>query len=145
MRTRRLALTFLSIGVTDALVGQFMCRPLVRVMSSSSCQAAVPILTKTDSMTQTPSTIADLRKEYSSEGLVDGNIPQDPFVLFGQWFEEARKANVLEPNAMVCIIVYTIILSVVLLTHLSKSTSFIVLINMPKQQAIFPLRTTQGS
>jgi hypothetical protein len=46
--------------------------------------------------------ISDLRKEYSKQGLSESEVPSDdPFELFEIWFEEARNANVLEPNAMV--------------------------------------------
>lgn len=45
--------------------------------------------------------ISDLRKEYSKQGLLESDISDDPFDLFTLWFQEACKANVLEPNAMV--------------------------------------------
>eukprot|EP01031_Cornospumella_fuschlensis_P035032 gene35032-42425_t len=46
--------------------------------------------------------IADLRKEYSSQGLVeDKNILNDgPFKLFDAWLSDAVAARVIEPNAM---------------------------------------------
>jgi len=45
--------------------------------------------------------MADFRKEYSEQGLSEGETPSDdPFILFTKWFDEACKANVLEPNAM---------------------------------------------
>lgn len=44
--------------------------------------------------------ISDLRKEYSRQGLIEGDIPLEPFSLFKTWFKEACEANVLEPNAM---------------------------------------------
>lgn len=46
------------------------------------------------------SSIGDLRKEYSTQGLLESSIPSDPFILFQTWFDEACAANVLEPNAM---------------------------------------------
>mmetsp|Transcript_3468 Transcript_3468/g.5408 ORF Transcript_3468/g.5408 Transcript_3468/m.5408 type:complete len:296 (+) Transcript_3468:28-915(+) len=48
--------------------------------------------------TSTP--VADLRKEYSNMGLHEGSLPLDPIELFTQWMDEAKQANVLEPNAM---------------------------------------------
>jgi len=44
--------------------------------------------------------IDELRKEYSSKGLLEDELPNDPMILFSNWFEEACNANVLEPNAM---------------------------------------------
>mmetsp|Transcript_2734 Transcript_2734/g.2892 ORF Transcript_2734/g.2892 Transcript_2734/m.2892 type:complete len:254 (+) Transcript_2734:46-807(+) len=44
--------------------------------------------------------IADLRKEYSSKGLSEDGTPDNPIELFKLWFDEARKSEVLEPNAM---------------------------------------------
>lgn len=46
------------------------------------------------------SSISDLRKEYSEQGLLETNVPTDPIALFQTWFDEARTANILEPNAM---------------------------------------------
>ena len=34
--------------------------------------------------------IADMRKEYSAQGLDDGTVPAEPFELFTKWFEEAK-------------------------------------------------------
>jgi pyridoxamine 5'-phosphate oxidase len=44
---------------------------------------------------------ADLRREYSLGGLVEGDLPPDPFTLFRRWYDEAVAAAVYEPNAMV--------------------------------------------
>lgn len=47
------------------------------------------------------SSIADFRKEYSKQGLNEGDTPaDDPYDLFKKWFNEACNAKVLEPNAM---------------------------------------------
>ncbi|MCU0649020.1 MAG: pyridoxamine 5'-phosphate oxidase [Gemmatimonadaceae bacterium] len=45
-------------------------------------------------------TIADLRKEYRLAALDEHDVDPDPFVQFRRWFDEARAADVLEPNAM---------------------------------------------
>lgn len=42
---------------------------------------------------------AALRAEYSGRGLSEADLPDDPFVIFRSWFEEARVLP--EPNAMV--------------------------------------------
>lgn len=43
----------------------------------------------------------DLRRNYENGELVEGNVPNNPFELFTQWFEEASDAvGILEPNAM---------------------------------------------
>ena len=44
--------------------------------------------------------IGDLRQEYSSRGLSEGDLDADPIVQFRRWFEEAVAAGVREPNAM---------------------------------------------
>lgn len=44
--------------------------------------------------------LADLRREYTLASLDLSEVDPDPFVQFTQWFEEAQRAEVLEPNAM---------------------------------------------
>ena len=44
--------------------------------------------------------IADLRQEYSSRALEIDRVAADPITQFQQWFDEARNADVTEPNAM---------------------------------------------
>lgn len=44
--------------------------------------------------------LADLRREYTLASLDLTEVDPDPFVQFTQWFEEAQRAEVLEPNAM---------------------------------------------
>ena len=46
------------------------------------------------------STIANLRKDYSSKTLEIRNILKNPFEQFGKWFKEALNSKVVEPNAM---------------------------------------------
>jgi pyridoxamine 5'-phosphate oxidase len=43
---------------------------------------------------------ADLRKEYMQRGLHESDVDADPFRQFAAWFDEARAASPLEPNAM---------------------------------------------
>ena len=43
---------------------------------------------------------ADLRKEYMQRGLDESNVDADPFRQFAAWFDEARAASPVEPNAM---------------------------------------------
>jgi len=45
-------------------------------------------------------TIADLRQDYTLEGLNETEVNSDPFVQFKEWFDQALSANILEPNAM---------------------------------------------
>ncbi|TWI53062.1 pyridoxamine 5'-phosphate oxidase [Pseudomonas duriflava] len=51
-------------------------------------------------MTQT---LADMRRDYTRDGLTEAQAPTDPFILFGQWFEEAVRTEQppVEANAMV--------------------------------------------
>ena len=44
--------------------------------------------------------IASLRREYARARLDEASVSPDPFLEFARWFEEAVKAQVLEPNAM---------------------------------------------
>ena len=44
--------------------------------------------------------IADIRKEYQRATLSEDQIGDDPVAQFGQWFEDARTAEVPEVNAM---------------------------------------------
>ena len=45
--------------------------------------------------------LASLRAEYQLAGLDEADLAPDPFTMFGRWFDAARSAGVLEPNAMV--------------------------------------------
>ena len=44
--------------------------------------------------------IADLRRDYAHATLNEGDVAPDPIAQFTRWFDEAVKAEVLEPNAM---------------------------------------------
>lgn len=47
-----------------------------------------------------PSTISDLRKEYTLNGLDAGDVSPNPIAQFTRWFDAALSAGVPEPNAM---------------------------------------------
>jgi pyridoxamine 5'-phosphate oxidase len=44
--------------------------------------------------------IADLRRDYTLASLDLADVDPDPIVQFSRWFDEARRADLLEPNAM---------------------------------------------
>jgi pyridoxamine 5'-phosphate oxidase len=44
---------------------------------------------------------AGLRREYSRGGLVESDLPGDPFTMFQRWYDDAVAAEIYEPNAMV--------------------------------------------
>lgn len=44
--------------------------------------------------------IAQLRKEYTRDGLSEADMPAHPITLFQTWLQQAIEAGVLEPNAM---------------------------------------------
>ncbi len=44
--------------------------------------------------------IADIRKDYKLASLNESDVDADPIVQFSRWFDEAVKAEVVEPNAM---------------------------------------------
>lgn len=46
------------------------------------------------------SEIASLRRNYALKSLDEQDILVDPILQFDQWFQEARSASLLEPNAM---------------------------------------------
>jgi pyridoxamine 5'-phosphate oxidase len=45
-------------------------------------------------------TLADLRREYTLAGLRRADLEADPIAQFQKWFDQALKAELLEPNAM---------------------------------------------
>lgn len=47
------------------------------------------------------SEIARLRREYTGQPLEEAQAPDEPLALFRHWFEEALRAELTEPNAMV--------------------------------------------
>jgi pyridoxamine 5'-phosphate oxidase len=44
--------------------------------------------------------IAGLRRNYEKFALNEADVAADPIEQFGRWFEDAKAANVIEPNAM---------------------------------------------
>ncbi|MEX2475079.1 pyridoxamine 5'-phosphate oxidase [Marinobacter sp.] len=44
--------------------------------------------------------ISDMRRDFESEGLDRSALDDNPVQQFHRWFEEARAAGILEPNAM---------------------------------------------
>ncbi len=46
------------------------------------------------------SELADLRREYARSALSRDHVTDDPIAQFQEWFDEARTAEVEEPNAM---------------------------------------------
>ncbi len=44
--------------------------------------------------------LASLRKDYTLAGLNEQDLAPSPFQQFERWFQEARDAEVIEPNAM---------------------------------------------
>lgn len=45
-------------------------------------------------------TLADLRQNYTLQGLSETDVDPNPFVQFHTWFHQALAAQILEPNAM---------------------------------------------
>ncbi|HWK60485.1 MAG TPA: pyridoxamine 5'-phosphate oxidase [Eoetvoesiella sp.] len=45
-------------------------------------------------------TLADLRKKYEKDVLLESSLAATPLEQFSKWFDEAMQANVPEPNAM---------------------------------------------
>jgi len=41
-----------------------------------------------------------MRREFESSGLNEEDLNQDPIIQFESWFQDARNAGILEPNAM---------------------------------------------
>src|SRR5690554_4523578 len=45
--------------------------------------------------------IEDIREDYILGSLLESELAASPFIQFEHWFEQALKAEVMEPNAMV--------------------------------------------
>ena len=45
--------------------------------------------------------IAKAREEYTRGGLVEGDLAPDPISMFRRWYDDAKAAELWEPNAMV--------------------------------------------
>jgi pyridoxamine 5'-phosphate oxidase len=44
--------------------------------------------------------LAAMRRDYATRGLVEDDVLADPIAQFERWFEDARRAEIFEPNAM---------------------------------------------
>jgi pyridoxamine 5'-phosphate oxidase len=44
--------------------------------------------------------MSELRREYGAAGLDRADLDDDPVAQFGRWFDRARAADLIEPNAM---------------------------------------------
>ncbi|MBE0491029.1 MAG: pyridoxamine 5'-phosphate oxidase [Sulfurospirillum sp.] len=45
--------------------------------------------------------LQDMRRDYASASLDEQSVDANPFVQFEKWFNEAKNAEVLEPNTMI--------------------------------------------
>jgi pyridoxamine 5'-phosphate oxidase len=45
-------------------------------------------------------TIAEIRKEYILQSLLESDVNKDPVVQFNTWWDHALKSQIVEPNAM---------------------------------------------
>lgn len=76
---------------------------LLRTISKGTRKPAVTSAIKSSFSTNAlPTNVADLRKEYSRQGLEesDSTVSQGPFAVFTSWLNDAMNAKVIEPNAM---------------------------------------------
>src|SRR5688572_5420778 len=46
------------------------------------------------------STIAELRREYSSQSLLENDVAPDPIDQFDRWWKQAIESQIVEVNAM---------------------------------------------
>ena len=46
--------------------------------------------------------LADMRRDYTRDGLTEAQAPADPYALFGQWFEEAVRTEQPPVEANAC-------------------------------------------
>ena len=42
----------------------------------------------------------EIRREYSREQMDESKLPEDPFVLFNLWLDDARSSEIVDPTAM---------------------------------------------
>jgi pyridoxamine 5'-phosphate oxidase len=47
-----------------------------------------------------PADLQQMRQDYARESLTERDVDADPIAQFGKWFEQARNAGLVEPNAM---------------------------------------------
>lgn len=52
-------------------------------------------------MSKTFQDLADMRISYHQGGLSQASVNENPIIQFNNWFEEANKADLTEPNAMI--------------------------------------------
>lgn len=52
-------------------------------------------------MSKTFQDLADMRLSYHQGGLSQASVDSSPFIQFNSWFEEAKQAELTEPNAMI--------------------------------------------
>ena len=93
MKKSLLKLSLISISLS--LPSSLSYRYITRCTSSSISSSSTSLSSTINNIR-----VDELRKEYSSKGLLEDEVPNDPMVLFSNWFEEACNANILEPNAM---------------------------------------------
>ena len=43
---------------------------------------------------------SEMRQDYDKDQLTEDMVDSDPIGQFGSWFEDARNAELMEPNAM---------------------------------------------
>ena len=105
-------------------------------------------------MNPTRADIASIRRSYERAELNEDASHADPLQQFGQWFDEALKAEVLEPNAMTVCTVGSDLRSSALLATSTKATQALftakaasALKTLPKhwrKKALTPCPTTRG-
>ena len=90
-----MSLSLLSLSISSISSYRYVsrCSAISLPKSSSSSSSS-------SSLSSSNIKIDELRKEYSSKGLFESELPIDPMDLFSNWFDEACSSNVLEPNAM---------------------------------------------
>ena len=83
------------VGVCTAALQASTTKPsIIKPMFSRTFCAAAASASAAD-----PS-LAELRKEYSKQGIDVSEMTTDPLDTFKVWFQEARNAKCVEPNAM---------------------------------------------
>ena len=48
-----------------------------------------------------PERLATMRREYARAGLVEQDLPEDPYALFADWLHDASEVDLPEPNAVI--------------------------------------------
>jgi pyridoxamine 5'-phosphate oxidase len=78
----------------------FGAKPRATQRKGLSCRTQSPLASASRRYRFPPMSLANLRRDYSNTPLSEQDVDPDPFRQFGRWFDQALRAEMVEPNAM---------------------------------------------